>query len=233
MLSRKPTGEPSGPEAPERGEQVGDRRDQRDRGEHPLEPPAAPEPERRRRRPRAARNSGQRSPRRSSSAGPEELPPDVGVGDVVDDRVRVAALRAPPASSAGRCRRTGTGVPATIRSRDVPEAAAGEQARRPTPQRRAQRARRVAAIDDHADRERADRRDRRSASCRARARRRARRRSGARARSGPRALTRIATAASRSAIATTSLLALPGWRENSRSADISAATAAIAGAPAP
>jgi hypothetical protein len=46
-------------------------------------------------------------------------------------------------------------------------------------------------------------------------------------------MSRIATAARNSAIATTSLLALPGCLENSRLAAITEATAAMEVAPAP
>src|SRR5437763_9090996 len=50
---------------------------------------------------------------------------------------------------------------------------------------------------------------------------------------GQRPLTRSATAERKRAIATTSLLALPGWREKSRFAAITEATAAIAVGPLP
>ena len=81
-----------GPRGAERGEQIGDRRQQRDHGEHPLHAAAAPEHE----------QHGDHGERQVG--GPElaealverrgeVAPPDAGVGRVVGDRVRMAALQ--------------------------------------------------------------------------------------------------------------------------------------------
>ena len=106
MLSRKPTGAPSSPEAPS-GATGRRSRPGRNGCQHPLDPTAADQEEDHRRH-RDRQVEGPEVAEALLERRPEEAAPDVRVGEVVDDRVG-GAPRAPRAWSTGRCRRTGTG----------------------------------------------------------------------------------------------------------------------------